>query len=257
MVSFGVKGRVARGKPRGRYSDVFEVGNLPVEGSIWVARDQQLEAAYFEVKGAVTPDAVATIRRHWGTTHTVSRLDACEDYSQPGAYAALVRVIDAACDPRVKSHAWQPRGDNAEQEGATTYWGSSQSRVMVRCYEAGKMKERLHHGRPDWARAEAQVRPGKAKEKVQAASVTALEAWGFARWSQRAAESLAHVEVPRFAPESEPVQFDRTTLYMARTFRRHFEEMLSDFGSWRCLGSEFEAVWLADDEARAKRKGKS
>jgi hypothetical protein len=86
--------------------------------------------------------------------------------------------------------------------------------------------------------------------------VSALEAWGFARWSQRAAESLSHVEVPRFAPESEPAQFDRTTLYLARTFRRHFEEMLSDFGSWSCVGAELRAVWLADDEARSSLKAK-
>jgi hypothetical protein len=256
VVSFGVKGRVLRGKPRGRYSDVFEVSNLPADGSVWIGRDQQLEAAYFEVKGATTPAAVATIRRHWSGAHTVSRLDSCEDYDESGAYVQLVRAIDACCDPRVKSHAWQPRGENSEQEGATTYWGSTQSRVMVRCYEAGKMKERLHHGRPDWARAEAQVRPGKAKEKLQAASVSALEAWGFAAWSQRAAQALSQAEVPRFAPESEPAQFDRTALYVGRTFRRFFEQSLSDFGNWQCVGAEFEAIWKADDLAKATLKGK-
>lgn len=252
MISFGVRGRVMRGKPRGRYSDVWEVTNLPQDGSIWIGRDQDIEAAYFEIKGTVTPAAVATIRRHWGDSHSVSRLDSCEDYNAPGAYAQLVTVVDRACDPRVKSHAWQPRGDRAEELGATTYWGSTQSRVMVRCYEAGKMKERLHFGTPDWARVEAQVRPGKAAEKRAAAGISALDAWGFSAWSQRAAEILAHVEVQRFAPESEAPQFDRTTLYLARTFRRHFETMLEDHGDWECVGRELAAVWLADEEA-AKR----
>jgi hypothetical protein len=250
LLSFGSKGRVQRGKPRGRYADVFEVANLPVAGSIWVGRDRELESAYFEVKGETTPSAVATIRRHCAGQHTVSRLDSCEDYNAEGAYGQLVRVIDGCCDPRVKSHAWQPRGLAAQDDGATTYWGSPQSRVMVRCYEAGKMKERAHFGRPNWARAEAQVRPGKAKEKLQAASASALDAWGFARWSQRAAESLAQVGVQRFAPETGGASFDGTTLYLARAFRRHWAEMLEDLGDWECIGRELEQIWKLDDEAK-------
>lgn len=226
---------------------------MPQDGSIWVGVDGALDATYFEVKGTVTPTAAQTIRRHWGDSHTVSRLDSCEDYNAPGAYRQLVKVVDAACDPRVKSHAWQPRGDRAEEEGATTYWGSTQSRVMVRCYEAGKMKERQHFGRPDWARVEAQVRPGKAAEKKAAATVSALDAWGFAAWSRKAAESLSQVEVQRFAPQSEAPQFDRTTLYLARTFRRHFETMLEDLGDWECVGRELQAVWKGDDDAAALR----
>lgn len=250
LISFGVKGRVSRGKPRGRYADVFEVGKLPADGSAWVGRDRHLDTAYFEVKGATTPPAVETIRRHFSGSHTVSRLDSCEDYTAPGAYAQLVRAVDSACDPRVKSHAWQPRGEGSETEGATTYWGSSQSRVMVRVYEAGKMRDRLHLGKPDWARAEAQVRPGKAAEKALAASVSALDAWGFARWSQRAAETLAQVEVQRFAPLSDAPTYDGTTLYLARAFRRHLHEMLADFGAWDCIGREFESVWAADDKCK-------
>jgi hypothetical protein len=250
LLSFGVKGRVTRGEPRGRYGDVWKIDNLPADGSAWVGHDRQLEASYFEVKGATTPPAVETLRRHFAGSHTVSRLDACEDYNESGAYGQLVRAIDTACDPRVKSHAWQPRND--ETAGATTYWGSSQSRVMVRCYEAGKMRERLHYGKPDWVRAEAQIRPGKANEKVQAASVSALDAWGFAAWSKRAAELLAQVEVQRFAPQSDAVSFDKTTLYLARAFRRHFEAMLADFGAWDCVGHELEQIWKLDDEAAVK-----
>jgi hypothetical protein len=246
MLAFGVKGRSDRGRPRGRYHDVFDVKD-GAESVGWVAHDPQLDTAYFEVKGARTPEAVLTIRKHWGQAHTVSRMDSCEDYSAPGAFEKLVEVMDRHKDPRVQSDEIRPRdGDR----GRTIYFGRPSSRVYVRCYEAGKMKERLHFGRPDWARAEAQVRPGKAVEKRLAASVTALEAWGFGAWTQRAAEALSMVEVPRFAPDTTPPTFDGTTLYLARAFRRHFEEMLQDFGDWRCLGSELEAIWKADDEAR-------
>jgi DNA relaxase NicK len=146
----------------------------------------------------------------------------------------------------VKSDEIRPRdGDR----GRTIYWGSTTSRVMVRVYEAGKMRDRLHFGRPDWARAEAQIRPGKAMEKVAAAQVSPLEAWGFAAWSMRAAEALSQFEVPRFAPAVTPATFDRTTVYLARAFRRHWESMLEDFGDWECIGREMAAVWAADDQA--------
>jgi len=213
-----------------------------------VGHDEKLETAYFEFKGSTTPDAAASLRKHWADDHTVSRVDACEDYDAPGAFRQLVAVLDQAKDPRVQSKAITPRdGDRGE----TIYWGSSQSRVMVRCYEAGKMKDRLHFGKPNWARAEAQIRPGKATEKKLAARVTALDAWGFAEWSRKAAEVLSHVEVPRFAPEHEPPQFDKTTLYLARAFRRHFEEMLGDLGNWACVGTEVEQIWKLDDEAKS------
>jgi hypothetical protein len=250
VLALGIRGRLERGRPRGRYHDVFDVKDCS-EPVGWVARDPQLNTAYFEVKGARTPDAAATIRKHWGDRHTVSRMDSCEDYSAAGAFEQLVALMDRHKDPRVQSDEIRPRdGDR----GRTIYFGRPSSRVYVRCYEAGKMKDRLHFGRPDWARAEVQVRPGKALEKRIAAGVTPLEAWGFGAWTQRAAEAMAMVDVPRFAPDTTPPTFDRTTLYLARAFRRHFEEMLEDFGSWRCVGSELEGVWQADDEAKRQRE---
>jgi hypothetical protein len=30
--------------------------------------------------------------------------------------------------------------------------------------------------------------------------------------------------------------------------------MKADFGSWRCIGSELEAIWALDDESAASRK---
>lgn len=250
MLAFGVHGRSERGRPRGRYHDVWEVKDGP-EPAGWVAHDPQLDTAYFEFKGARTPAAVEAIRRHWSDAHRVSRMDSCEDYAEPGAFESLVALLDRHKDPRVKSDEIRPRdGDR----GRTIYYGSPTSRVYVRCYEAGKMRDRLHFNLPHWARAEAQVRPGKAAEKAIAAKCSPLEAWGFGAWTQRAATELSRVEVARIARLDEPPSFDRTTLYIARTFRRHLEQLLEDFGSWRCVGSEFEAVWQADDEADRRRR---
>lgn len=247
MVAHANAARVERGRPRGRYHDVFEVkdGN---EMLGWVARDAQIGTAYFECKGATTPACAAAIRKHWPTSHTVSRLDSCEDYNEVGCYARLVGLVDSCRDPRVKSKQIAPR--LGHDDGITTYWGAPTSRVMVRCYEAGKMKERLHLAKPDWVRVEAQVRPGKSVEKTIAATVSPLDAWGWAAWSQRCAEQLSQVEVQRYAPVSTPPEFDKTTLYVSRAFRRHFEGMLAERGDWVCIGREFEAIWARDDEAK-------
>jgi hypothetical protein len=251
MVAHSVRGRIDRGAPRRRYGDVFDVKD-GAEVIGWVGRDHDLDTAYFEMKGSATPDTAGAIRKHWADSHTVSRLDSCEDFNEPGAFVKLVGVLDLAKDPRVQSHEIRPRdGDR----GSTVYWGSTQSRVMVRCYEAGKMKDRLHFNRPHWARAEAQIRPGKAREKALAASLSPLEAWGLAAWTKRAAEALSQVEVPRFASTSTPPTFDRTTLYLARAFRRHFEQMREDFGDWECIGRELEAVWFEDDRCDAIKRG--
>lgn len=249
MVAHANRARVERGRPRGRYHDVFEVRDGH-EGIGWVGHDQQLDTAFFEFKGATTPDCAAAIRKHWPMAHTVSRLDSCEDFNEAGCYGGLVGLVDRCIDPRVKSKQIAPR--LGADDGTTTYWGSTTSRVMVRCYEAGKMKERLHLGKPDWVRVEAQVRPGKALEKVAAAQVSPLDAWGWSAWSKRVAEAISQVEVPRFAPPATAQEFDKTTLYLARAFRKHWEGMLEDFGSWECIGRELQAVWAQDDQAAAE-----
>lgn len=246
MLSFGLKSRIERARPRGRYHDAWEVKDgHDVAG--WVAHDQQLDTAYFEFKGQRTPDAVASIRRHWPTSHTVSRADAAEDYDDPTAFDKLVAIMDAAKDPRVQSDMIAPRdGDR----GRTFYWGARSSANLVRVYEAGKMKDRLHFGRPHWARAELQARPGKAIMKRAAAFVSPTDLWGYGAWTRRAAEALCLVDVPRYAVPQDTPNFDRTTLYLARAFRRHFGELLDDHGDWECVGREFQAIWALDDEAK-------
>lgn len=244
MAAWSIRGRVERGRPRRRYHDVFEVKD-GADLAGWVGHDSQLDAAYFEFKGGATPETAGAVRKHWPMGHTVSRVDSCEDFDEAGAYARLLRLVDQAKDPRVQSHEIRPRdGDR----GITTYWGSPTSRVMVRAYEAGKMRDRLHYGRPNWVRLEAQVRPGKAIEKLAASQASPVDVWGFAAWSKRAVEALGAVDVPRFAAPSEPPEFERTTLYLARTYRRHLEEMLADLGDWTCVGREFASVWAKDDE---------
>lgn len=251
MIAWGAACRVQRGKPRGRYGDVFEVMDA-ADMVGWVGHDRVLEASYFELKGAATPQTAGAVRKHWPDSHGVSRLDSCEDYREAGSFERLQGIFLGALDPRVKARQILPL---THDDGRTTYVGSPKSRVMARLYEAGKMPDRAHFNAPEWVRAEVQVRPGKAAEKLAAARIDAAQAWGFSAWSQRVAHALGAADVARYAPPALPVRFERTTLYIARAFRRHFEQMAFDFGSWECVGRELEAVWAADDQARASADG--
>ena len=247
VIAIAAHARVERGRPRGRYTDVFDVKD-GADMIGWIGRDAMIDTAYFEFKGASTPTTAGAVRKHWPGKHTVSRADACEDLEHPDAFDTVTRMFDQVKDKRVQSLMIAPReGDR----GRTIYWGSTQSRVYVRLYEAGKMKDRLHYGRPNWVRPEGQFRPGKAVEKVLASTLSPLEFWGLSAWTKRAAEMLCNVDVPRFAPPAQPVEFDKTTLYLARAFRRHFAELKEDLGDWECIGREIEAVWAADDAAAA------
>lgn len=241
--------RLERARSRARYGAVLEVfdGAAPIG---WVADDSGNQAAYFEFKGVRTPDVAAALQADLAPgAFNISRADVCEDFDEPGAHRRLVALVDATKgDSRVESLAMTPRNGD---RGETIYWGSPKSAMRVRCYEKGKQAENLHLGRPNWARLEAQVRPSKSAQKALAATLKPLDLWGFAAWSKNVAEAITGLELARFAPPQEAPQFDRTTLYLARTFQRHLSEMLADFGSWECIGREFEAVW--EQDARIKR----
>jgi hypothetical protein len=217
----------------------------------WLADDTVNQTAYFEFKGLRTPDVVNVIRTQFDPDcHNVSRADVCEDYDQSGAYRRLINLIDACKgDARVRSEAIVPRdGDRGE----TTYWGSTSSALRIRCYEKGKQKENLHLDRPDWARVELQCRPSKSVHKTLAAALPPEQFWGYGGWTTRVGEALMQTELVRFAPPQEAPTFDRTFLYLAKTFRRFWTEALEDYGDWDCIGREFQAIW-AEEDKKAKR----
>jgi hypothetical protein len=248
MIAHGTQCRVDQAKPRGRYHEVLDLKD-GADAIGWIGRDNNLGSAYFEFKGVRTPDVAATLRKHWDGAHNVSRADVCDDFNEPGAYRRLVDLVDThKRDPRVHSESITPRdGDRGE----TVYWGSRQARTMVRCYEKGKQKENLHLAQPNWARIEVQTRPGKADEKRAAAFMEPLSFWGFGKWTTHVAQQLTGLEIARFAPHQEAPEFDRTTLYLATAFQRHFVEMKADLGNWEMIGREFEAIW----EKHAKNRG--
>lgn len=222
---------------------------IKVAGDVaaWVGVDGASGAIYVEGKGDRSPMLAGLIRQHY-PDHTVPRADVCEDYDEPGAFSALVELVRQHKGSRVRS-GYKELPDN-EDEGKTWAAGQRGGVGFVRVYEAGKHPDRVHLERPDWARLELECRPQYAKGKRAAASMSPVEFWGATAWTHRVGEAAAGIQIERFEPELREYSFDKTTAYLARTFRRHFETMIAD-------GLHIEAtlreVWREDDRRGRRR----
>jgi hypothetical protein len=250
-----LQGTACRGKPMRRYGEVVRIEQAG-HCAVWIGEDQRNECIYFEGKGESSPELAAAVRQHF--EHTVSRGDVAEDFDEPGAFEKLQAIVRAYKGERVKAGFVALPDDLAD--GRTWAAGRRGGVAYTRVYEAGKHPDRLHLGRPNWARAELEVRPHYARDKQAAASMTPAEFWGFAGWTKAVGEALMNVEVPRFEPARRDQSFDRTTEYICRAFGKHLREMLADLGDPVCVWREFEAVWQKqerEDIVRRAMKGRT
>jgi len=241
-------GVAGKGKARKRYGEVIDV-DLAGHLAVWVGWDVANGAVYFEGKGDSSADLARAVRVYF-PEHTVSRADVCDDYDEEGAFEKLINLTRAHKGPRVKGayvHLSDDPGD-----GKTWAAGVRGSPAFTRVYEAGKHPDRLHLCRPHWARVEMEARPHTPAGKQAMARMKPLEVWGTAAWTHRVAEALSGLEIPRFLLEPRPTSHDKTSLYLARTFHRHFEEWKADLGSWECIGREIEQIWAEDEETKRR-----
>ena len=75
------------------------------------------------------------------------------------------------------------------------------------------------------------------------------DVWGFTSWSHRVGEALTQCELARYEPEVRKYSHDKTTRYLANTFRRHFEEM---FANGEHLERTIRAVWEEEDAYKGR-----
>ena len=153
-------------------------------------------------------------------------------------------IVRACKGPKVKGGYIALPDDS--KDGRTWAAGTRGGVGYLRVYEAGKHPDRVHLGRPNWARAELEARPHYARDKLAAATMSPLDVWGLAKWTHQVGERLSCCQINRFEPQARQYSHDKTTLYIARTFRRHLEEMQRN-------GEDFmrtcQDVWEADDLA--------
>lgn len=241
LLADACQGIVANGKPIRRFGQVLHV-DTGSRLAAWAGQDAASGAIYVEAKGETTPAIVSAIRETY-PSHSVPRVDVAEDYDSPGAFAVLQRVIRAAKGSRVKGGYVALPDD--ESDGRTWAAGVRGGVGYVRLYEAGKHPDRVHLARPDWVRAEAEIRPHYARDKAAAATMSPLDVWGLAGWTHKVGEALSQVPINRFEPEIRRYSHDKTTRYIALTFRRHLEEMRRN---GEHIERTFQAVWEEADQ---------
>ena len=239
-------GIVCKGKPMRRYPMTLQIDAGP-RMAAWVGSDSQTGHVFVEGKGETTPVLAKSIRTYF-PEHSCARADVCEDYDETGAFDALRDLVRRTKGQRVKGGYVALPDD--EQDGKTWAAGTRGGVGYVRVYEAGKHPDRVHLAKPDWARIEGEFRPQYARDKAAAAKMQPVEFWGLSAWTHTVGERLTGMQINRFEPEIRRYSHDKTTRYIALTFRRHLEEMLAD-------GLHLEAtirdVWKEEDQYRQQR----
>lgn len=207
-----------------------EVGSVQ-----WGGRHEAFNRSMIEVKGERTPEVVERLRTR--CDHRVTRVDSCADFDAPGAFKRLL----GAC-MRVK-RAHRLKGSRAgdwqdfPELGRTQYLGATTSATRLRLYEKGRQPEYLHLERPDWVRAEIQVRPLLHAKRVYS-TLTPLEAWGASKWSQELASDILeeHVDPHRAGTTWRVSEPEKAIAWMCKQYGAHMLTMVEDLGSWECLG---------------------
>jgi hypothetical protein len=240
-IAHGVDGIVASGKPMRRYGQVLNIDCGP-RMAAWVGYQEDTGMVYVEGKGETSPALAATIREHF-PNHLVPRADVCDDVDEAGAFERLQAVIRAAKGARVKA-GYVALPDDV-QDGRTWAVGSRGGVSYLRLYEAGKHPERLILNRPNWVRPELEVRPQYSRDKQAASKMQPVDFWGFSSWSHTVGQAIMQTPVNRFEPLVRKYSHDKTTRYIALTFRRHLEEM---YRQGEDIGRTLADVWQEEDD---------
>lgn len=211
------------------------------------------DRSMIEVKGERSPEVVERLRASF--PHRVTRMDACADFDAPGAFEALLEPLIYV--KRKHRLIGKKEGDweDFPERGRTMYVGSTKSTTMVRLYEKGKQAEYLHLARPNWARAEVQVRPGTRDAKEEFAAVSAADAWGASVWTREFAALVLEDHIDPHPAGSTWRQSDLETRlsWLCRQYGPTLLELLGEVGNWQCVGQSLGEVIQAQQEQAERR----
>ena len=121
--------------------------------------------------------------------------------------------------------------------GRTQYVGTPKSVSMLRLYEKGRQPEYVHLAKPDWVRAEIQVRPTK-EAKTEFSHLTALEAWGASGWTRELAGLILqeHVDPHSAGTTYRKSSLERKLGFLCKQYGPTLLELHSLLGTWECVG---------------------
>ena len=201
------------------------------------------ESALITASSDNAPRVVNYLRQHY-PSHSVSRVDVCEDFTGQGVFEKLDAMFVGVAEN--EGLRLDMAGDWHRQRGRTRYIGARTSTSMVRVYEKGwqQFEQARAAGTPlpdDFditrTRVETQVRP-HSKDKRSAATYTCADVASYAAWTRHAHSLLAGFELAAPAKDSRARSPHEKKLHhlakqYARTLRTELERQ---GGSFELLG---------------------
>lgn len=190
---------------------------------------------------ASTASEVYPIFQELYPKHSVSRLDACEDYSGAGTWDKLEALVTEVCSlhkvtmaPFGEGHV-RPDGTRDATKGRSWYCGSKNSPFRIVIYEKGL--EQIAKGIPDEptrVRLEVRIRPSsKSKEFVGSSGLMPIDLFGMSRWGLEVAKRLGVAELKRMAIGSvwRPTECEEVAQKIVKMFDRGMDRLLEQYGS--------------------------
>ncbi len=195
---------------------------------------------------ASTASEVYPILKELHPGHSVSRLDAAEDYRGEGTWDRLEAMLTKVCgehgiamSPYGEGHK-RPDGTRDATKGRSWYFGAKSSQFRVVLYEKGL--EQLAKGvpaDPTWVRLETRIFPkSKAKAIVGMMDLKPIDILGFSRWGKAVADYMGASDIKRVAIGSvwKPNDIEQVALKIVRMFDKGIEHLLEQQGSAEAVG---------------------
>lgn len=196
---------------------------------------KQADRAMIEVKGEHSPRVVEGLRSAF--PHRATRLDSCADFDAPGAFDALLGHVLGVKQRHRLIGERQGDWEDFPERGRTQYLGSRQSVTRLRLYEKGRQPEYVHLSRPDWVRAEIQVRPAK-EAKTHFSSLSPVEVWGASGWTKELAALILqdHIDAHPAGTTWRKTSLEKRLEWVCTQAGPTLLELLAELGSWECVG---------------------
>jgi hypothetical protein len=213
------------------------------------------------------------VRTEWDGKHLVTRVDAAEDFVEPGGYDRLRKV----CRKVAKGHRLKFRqqvDDLNPTAGRTQYIGSNKSDYLGRLYEKGfevlgkipvtagcrlnpEFVLNESSGQfvklADWTRLEIQARPKREEARRLASVASPEQIWTFTDWTQELARDALALDLERFFIRTRKVSKDEEALrWMCRQYARMLLRLKDDLGDWDCVGREIGEIIHQEHSSAAR-----
>lgn len=238
----------------------YEVGQRLVDADgqvcqVWWGGMHEYPHAVFS--GESAPAGADVLRSVFAGKHTVSRVDVCIDYAEPGAYD---RLQDSALGvARARGVKVGTAGDHLlTKQGRTVYLGGRGSHTRLRIYDkAAELRDQFANNLTkllqvpaDLARLEVQVRPQTPAAKSAAAEADPVSLMGSAAWMRQLMKQVAGLELAPFAAGRlwREADDDRAYAAVLAQYGGMFQRLAGSLGSWECVGLQ-----IRDDLAERAR----